>query len=318
MLAAGWQGPPFSRGFHSNSLMTDIDDNREEFPENLGLVGSYPGVSDAQEHALVILAMKQSCWVIPGDAGFDLMADATALEGIRAEIAAYENERPSPAPAPSPEEIPFRFPAGRLALALWIVALVASFSWQSQHPGWTDFGASSSTGLIDHHEWWRPFTSLFLHADTPHLVGNLVAGTFFGTLVARSIGAARGWPMILACGTLGNTLTSLVVWPDPFVSIGASTAVFGALGILSGIGFSSLVRHHVKLSPARTAAPVIGGIIVLGLMGGGAPDGNTDVLGHVLGFASGLACGFLHATFSRAAADASSGGIARAARDGPT
>ena len=262
--------------------------------------------------------MQQPCWVIAGETGFDLMADTTAIEGIRAEIAAYENERPPAAPKFTPEETHFRFPAGRAALALWIVALVASFAWQSRHPGWSDIGASSSAGLFDHHEWWRPFTSLFLHADAPHLVGNLVAGTFFGTLVARSISAARGWPMILASGALGNALTSMVVWPDPFVSIGASTAVFGALGILSGLGFASLLQHRIRLSPARTAAPVIGGIIVLGLMGGGAPDGNTNVLGHVLGFASGLACGFLHATFSRASADASSGGIAKEAHDGPT
>lgn len=298
--------------------MTEIDDNREEFPEDLSLVGSYQDLENAHEHALVILAMKQPCWVVAGDGTYDLMADSSAIRQIHAEIDAYENEREAPAPAPVPEDPVFRFPAGRAAVALWIIALLASFAWQSRHPGWTDFGASSSTGLIDHHEWWRPFTSLFLHADTPHLVGNLVAGTFFGTLVARSIGAAKGWPMILACGALGNTLTSLVVWPDPFVSIGASTAVFGALGILSGMGFASLLQHRIRLSPARTAAPVIGGFIVLGLMGGGAPDGNTDVLGHFLGFASGLACGFVHATFSRAAADASSGGIATGAHDGPT
>jgi membrane associated rhomboid family serine protease len=35
------------------------------------------------------------------------------------------------------------------------------------------------------------------------------------------------------------------------------------------------------------------GIILLGWLGGGSEGGNTDVLGHVFGFASGLSAGIL-------------------------
>ena len=127
----------------------------------------------------------------------------------------------------------------------------------------------------------------------PHLIGNLLSGLFFGTLVARSVGPWRGWALILACGTIGNLLTSLLTWPESFVSIGASTAVFGALGILSGIGFVAMLRQRARLPWARIAAPVLAGIVLLGWLGGGSETGNTDVLGHVFGFASGLAAGIL-------------------------
>ena len=296
--------------------MTEVEAEPPTHAENLAEVGVYPTPAAAQEHGLVILAMGKPCWVLALPAGFGLFAETDDLSAIRSEISAYEAESLLPPPRRAPDDEAFRFPAGWAALAIWAVALIASFAWQIEHPSWTERGCSSSIGLVERHEWWRPVTSMFLHSDTAHLAGNLLGGAFFGTLVARSVGSLRGWPMILASGALGNALTSLTNWPEPFESIGASTAVFGALGILSGLGFASLLRHRLHLSPARVAAPVLGGVVVLGLMGGGAPDGRTDVLGHVLGFASGLVFGFLAGRFSPAAAGASSGGTLTAGDGG--
>jgi membrane associated rhomboid family serine protease len=273
--------------------------------EDLAEVGVYPSAAEAHEHGLVILAMRKPCWVLENGGGFGLFTETADLSAIRSEIQAYEAESLFPPPRRMPDDEPFRFSAGWAALAIWAVALIASFVWQIEHPSWTERGCSSSIGLVERGEWWRPVTAMFLHSDTPHLAGNLLGGAFFGTLVARSIGSLRAWPMILASGALGNTFTSLANWPEPFESVGASTAVFGALGILSGLGFASLLRHRLHLTPARVAAPVLGGVIVLGLMGGGAPDGRTDVLGHVLGFATGLVFGFLTGRLSPAGASVS-------------
>ena len=132
-----------------------------------------------------------------------------------------------------------------------------------------------------------------MHADAPHLVGNIVSGGIFGTLLARLIRPWRAWVLILACGTLGNIISSAVAWPESFLSIGASTAVFGALGILCGLAFASTLRSRLRLPWLRTAAPVIAGVVLLGWLGGGSEGGNTDVLGHVFGFSSGLAAGIL-------------------------
>jgi membrane associated rhomboid family serine protease len=167
------------------------------------------------------------------------------------------------------------------------------FYWQTRDPSIVDHGASSSIGLFSHGEWWRPFTSLFLHADLQHLLGNILSGMLFGTLVSRSLGPWRGWALILASGVLGNILTCLLNYQEHFVSIGASTAVFGALGILSGIGLSSMRRSGPHLPLARTTAPLIAGIILLGWLGVGQSGDNTDVLGHVMGFCSGLAVGLI-------------------------
>jgi rhomboid protease GluP len=304
----------------SDNLMSETDEHISTEWESLAEVGDYPTLTQAHEHGLVILAMRQPCWVAKAEdtGGYTLHAEAEAAPAISRELIDYENEQNQPAVSPNLDPGVFHFPAGWGVYGIWALALILTYLFQTTTPWLADRGASSSIDLIGNHEYWRPFTALFLHADAPHLIGNLLSGMFFGTLVARSIGPLRGWALILACGTLGNAITSAITWPDSFVSIGASTAVFGALGILSGLGFASMLRHRFRLPWAKTAAPVLAGIILLGLLGGGAPGGNTDVLGHIFGFASGLSAGLTVGHLNPATADALIAGNATAGRDGLT
>lgn len=276
---------------------TDMPDSHDGTPDQadcpLSCVGSYPDESAAHDHALVILAMGHACWIHrdPGSGDFHLQCESTAAGNITAELAAYDREQGDDPQLPDHAFGGFQHPAGWNAWAIWAASLIAVFALQQELPWLVDSCASSNIGLIDHHQWWRPFTALFLHADTPHLVGNLVSGLMFSTLVSRSVGPFRAWLMILVSGTLGNALTAWMTHPDPFVSLGASTAVFGALGILSGLGCLLMIKHRLRLPWLRILAPLIGGIVVLGMMGSGDPGGNTDVLGHVFGFSAGLVLG---------------------------
>jgi membrane associated rhomboid family serine protease len=287
-----------------------IQDSAENEP-NLAEVGRYQNLEKAHEHGLVILAMREPCLIAetetPGE--YSLQAEPTALPQITSEMHAYESERVIPGAVPAEPEM-FRFSAGWEVYGIWVLALIGCFIWQQEHPSFTGIASSSSTGLIGHGEWWRPFTALFLHADVPHLAGNLLSGLLFGTLVSRFIGPWRAWSLILACGAVGNAITSVLTWPEEFISIGASTAVFGALGILSGLGFSNMLRARLHLPWARISAPVLAGVVLLGLFGGGHANGNTDVLGHVFGFGSGLTAGIAVGTLSRATVAASTAGTA--------
>lgn len=277
--------------------MEETETNAPMPLDDLVLVGQYPTVEQAHDHALVILAMGEACWVSvaenPGE--YHLHAEAAAATGIVHELQIYAGElddqrrlknRPEPVEA-------FHHPEGWEIFMLWALCLVVIFFQQGQDVSLTDRGASSSIGLIARHEWWRPFTALFLHADLQHLVGNLLSGAIFGALVSRSIGPLRGWALILACGTLGNILTAFMRYPEPFLSIGGSTAVFGALGILTGLGFSTSLRNHSRMSWMKVAAPVLAGLVLLGWLGGGGGNPDTDVLGHIFGFASGLVSGMI-------------------------
>ena len=273
-----------------DDLYTDVD------PDELTCIGSYSDQSLALEHALVILAMGQPCWVFPSpDApDFTLHVEAPHAPEIRGELDAYDEECSTHDPTPKVDADPFVHPAGWGLFFLWAMTLTVVLLAQQDYPSLVEMGASSSIRLIEHHEWWRPFTALFLHASGSHLLGNLLAALCFATLVCRSIGPLKGWLYILSCGTLANLATSLTVWPEPYSSIGASTATFAALGILSGLGFSWMIKHRLHLPWLRMLAPIIAGVVVLGMTGSGLPADNTDVLGHVYGFTAGTLAGFIH------------------------
>jgi membrane associated rhomboid family serine protease len=275
-----------------NDFMNPTEEAPAATQEDWVRVGHYPSLSDAYDHGLVILAMGESCRVeeaaAPG--GFDLQAEALPAGKISAELDAYTAET-AMAPAvraPLPERPAYS--AGWWLTGLWVLALLTVYRWQGEDPGLVERAASSSVGLIGNGEWWRPFTALFLHGDVSHIAGNLVGGTIFGTLVARSAGALRGWLMILLCGAAGNAITSVVMFPEPYSSIGASSAVFAALGILSGMGIAETFRDRARLPWLRISAPVLAGVVLLGWLGSGNGPG-TDVMGHVFGFGSGVVAG---------------------------
>lgn len=253
-------------------------------------VGHYPNLREAYDHGLVILAMGEACRVeeagAPGE--YDLQAEAHPSGRIHHELEAYGRELSARRAIPVIREDSRTYPAGGWLTAVWALVLIAVFYQQGQDPSLTDRGASSAVGLLRDAEWWRPFTALFLHADLSHLAGNLAGGTAFGTLVSRAIGPLKAWPLILACGTLANVITARIVYPESFLSIGASTAVFAALGILSGLGVSETFRERATLPWMRILAPVLAGVVLLGWLGSGSPGSNTDVLGHVCGFGVGL------------------------------
>lgn len=290
---------------------TDITPDEEAWTA----VGSYPDEETAHEHALVVLAMGAPCRIDLEPRQHRLRLEVPGELSPRAleEIEAYEQESGEPLP-PEETDGPLVHSPGIGVYILWALSLAVIHELQSRHPWLAERGASSSTELIAQGEWWRPLTALFLHADYEHLLGNLLSGLFFSTLVASSIGAWRGWALILLCGALGNLATSLAVWPEAYRSIGASSAVFGALGILSGLGLAWMLRLRGKVPWLRVIAPVIAGIVVLGMTGSGLPEDNTDVLGHVFGFTAGVMAGSLAGWLSCRA----NSGTSRAGSGAPT
>jgi rhomboid protease GluP len=283
--------------------LAETPDAAETDGEDWIEIGSYLTLAEAYDHGLVILAMGEACRVSPSEppGRFILEAEMHAATQVAGELDAYGNEiammvRQQPLAVEWPRHSP-----GGVICALWVLVVIAVFFRQAEDPSLVDRAASSSVGLFSRGEWWRPFTGLFLHADIGHLLGNLVGGAVFGMLVARLIGPLRGWALILASGTLGNLLTSALIYPQPFQSIGASTAVFAALGILSGVGIAETLRERVHLPWLRILAPVVAGVILLGLLGGGTSP-QTDVLGHVFGFGSGLAAGAVVGALEKKAA----------------
>ncbi|MEZ5565035.1 MAG: rhomboid family intramembrane serine protease [Gammaproteobacteria bacterium] len=139
-------------------------------------------------------------------------------------------------------------------------------------------------------EWWRLITALTLHGDVGHLVANLFFGALFGALASQYLGAGVGWATILLAAGVGNGL-DLALLPPTHRAIGASTAVFAALGLVGALMWRAESRRHVQAPSqwARRFAPLIVAIMLLAYLGTG--DARTDAVAHLTGFTAGLLAG---------------------------
>jgi len=89
-------------------------------------------------------------------------------------------------------------------------------------------------------ETWRAVTALTLHADAPHLVSNVVTGTLVATAVCFAVGPGVGAWLLLVTGASGNWATAMLHGAGHH-AVGASTAIFGGLGVLVGL---AIVRRQ--------------------------------------------------------------------------
>lgn len=242
------------------------------------------------ESAFVLRAVGIDSEVLPSDRGYSLRVEATDAERARLQLHLYQLENPG-APSPGPKTAgPRSIPEPRVALAAATYALtlvvvdllVGTGAWSLD---WWRAGYADAA-LIREGQWWRCATALTLHADFAHLAGNTLFGILFGVAASRETGTGRAWLIILLGGMVGNALNALLR-DGPHVSVGASTAVFAALGLLAGHAPRGAGPHGIM----RRWAPLVAAAVLLSMLGTGGE--RTDVAAHLLGFLAGLAGGFL-------------------------
>jgi membrane associated rhomboid family serine protease len=172
----------------------------------------------------------------------------------------------------------------------WIVGLSILYAVQVSDLFSVDWLAAGElvAGRVRDGEWWRAVTALTLHGDIDHVVGNIVFGAFFGYLAGQYLGsgvAALATVAMAGLGNIGNALVQVAAHR----SIGASTAVFAALGLVAAVVWGASRRY--ALGWARRWSPVVGAIALLAYTGTG--DAQTDITAHLAGFAAGALGGAL-------------------------
>jgi rhomboid protease GluP len=255
-------------------------------PPSLGVV--FRGSRAAcLEFALVLEAKAIEHELAESEGTWTLSVAPPLLYRAYDELDRYAHERAHPRLMPTPFE-----PFAGAALGGIGYALILLFTAYCAGAGL--FGADwLSLGALDAgaaRQWWRAITALTLHLDQAHLLGNLLFGISAGVAAGRLLGPGLAWASILGAAALAN-YGEILVAPPTHRAVGASTAVFAALGLLAGLAW----RQRLTLREGRWYrwAPPIAGVCLLTFLGAGTE--HVDVLGHGLGFIAGTTLGWLYA-----------------------
>ena len=250
------------------------------------------------DRALVLTSLQIPHEVVDDDGAFVLLVPAAYSAQASNELRLYDEENPPPRPQPA-RKIEFQDPLPGLVGYVFVVCIVAGMAGYSFfQSNW--FAAGQVDGeLIRNGELWRLFTALTLHSGIKHLLGNLVFGVFFGLFAGRLLGSGVAWLAIVLAAATGNAVNTLLL-ESAHRSIGASTAVFAALGVVAGYVWRGKLMSQDRWS--NRYGPIVGGLALLMYTGTGGP--NTDVGAHLLGFVCGFAAGMLLVRFDPAAASA--------------
>ncbi len=241
--------------------------------------------AQVDEWVLVLSAEGLATGVRGSAAGFALEVaarDAPHAENVLA-VWQRENER-APVPA-APAPIDAHAVMHAFVVAAFLLALFAATGPAGRSD--SAFGArgSAEASRIVAGETWRALTALTLHADFAHVLGNAVAGALFLSAVFRAFGLGIGGALALAAGVLGNLANAAMQAPS-HATIGASTAVFGALGLLVG---NALVMRRASLRGQPVWLPIGAALALLAMLG--TEGERVDIWAHGLGLLAGVALG---------------------------
>jgi rhomboid protease GluP len=254
-------------------------------------------VPACNERAFMLHAVGIASAIARDSTGCVLLVETSDAPAAVEHLRQYEIERLNkPPPPPPPPKLHPHAWAGSLIYALLVTGVAVAISNGLWRLDAFDVGELDA-GLVQEGQWWRVWTALTLHLDGPHLAANTLAGVWFGYLAARLLGTGTAWFLVVMGAGLANWIEAYF-GPAMHRSVGASTAVFTALGLLSAYSWRTRLEY-----PQRWAlrwGPLVAGVLLLSWTGtggqsleepGGGAGQTVDVVAHALGFGVGLLAG---------------------------
>ena len=237
------------------------------------------------DRALVLAAARIPHQMIDDGMSAALLVPAEYSARAAAELQLYDDENPPLRPRSRREIVYQDAVPGVVGYVVTISAVAWLAAGATFGHDWFDAGRVDGV-LIRSGEWWRTITALTLHSGVKHFVGNVVFGVFFGIFAGRLLGSGVAWLAIVSAAALGNAANTALL-DSAHRSIGASTAVFAALGLVAGFVWRGRFMAQDRWS--YRYGPIVGGLALLMFTGTGGP--NTDIGAHLLGFVSGFLTG---------------------------
>ncbi len=243
---------------------------------------------EAEEWALVLVAEGLHPETRRTDEGWRIEVEAEArptADGILAAWQAEREEQRSPSPPEPDAPLSLHQLALAYALALGLVGFHLFLEATGRHRAYVDAG-DSQAALVLAGELHRTVTALTLHSDLTHVAGNALFGGFFLAALAGRLGTGCALLAFLASGTLGN-LANALWYGHAHSSVGASTGVFGLVGVLAGL--AAWRRHQGWARRRGVWVPLGAGLAIVAMLGGPGP--KVDFSAHLFGLAAGAAAG---------------------------
>ena len=241
--------------------------------------------SACEDRALVLIAVGIQNAIRFDGFEFLLCVDAADAHVAVAQLRQYARENRSTQQVAVATRLHEQAWVGVVVYALVLLGVPLAISNGLWRPDAFDLGALDA-GRVHSGQWWRAWTALTLHLGADHLAANLGAGIWFGYLAGRQLGSGTAWLLTVTGAALANGLEAHL-GPVTHRSVGASTAVFTALGLMAAHSWRT--RLHLSQSKARRWAPLVAGTALLGWLG--TAGEGTDIVAHALGFLVGCLLG---------------------------
>jgi membrane associated rhomboid family serine protease len=229
-----------------------------------------------------------------GETGWQLLVSAKDISQAAEELLLFTEENrdwPPKRPTSSEREaIVEHAPPVLPVMGGLVVFHAVTGGWES-HSQWFASGALDRVQVMNDGQWWRLITALTLHADSVHLLGNVFFGGLLVYSLCRHLGSGIAWFSVLLTGVLANAI-NVFFHAAPYQSVGFSTAVFGMVGMLSGMRLRRIGGWQEMVLALGSAASL------LALMGSSGE--RTDLGAHFWGVGVGLLVGVILAALGLA------------------
>lgn len=171
-----------------------------------------------------------------------------------------------------------------LTIANVIVFLLLTLKGMTEDPGFMlNHGAMYVPYIVENEEYYRIFTSMFLHFGFDHLMNNMIVLVVIGSNLEIEIGRMKYLIIYFASGICGNILSA--IWDIRIgsyaVSAGASGAIFGLIGALLYV----VIRNRGRIGTISGRGIIF--MIVVSLYYG-FTSGGVDNAAHIGGLLSGF------------------------------
>lgn len=172
-------------------------------------------------------------------------------------------------------------------ILLFYLALIGASLWAWRMPLSIDRFTAIPALVFGEHQYWRVFTSLFVHLDFDHLAANTLPFLLLTHVIVGYFGAGVYTAVFLGVGTITQGIT-VATYGNNVALLGASGAIYALAGFWLVLQFLVDRRFSVSHRSLRTVG------VILALLFPTQILPHVSYRAHAIGFVCGAFAGGLY------------------------